>query len=73
MNKRRVVFSGPPRDGESPPRVRGLVHFKAAGTLRRLAAESGYRVKEFRRLLAARPRKRKSPRRKKTGNNQKGE
>ena len=54
-------------DGESSPRVRGLVHFKAADTLRRLAAESGYRVKEFRRLLAARPRKRKSPRRKKTG------
>lgn len=53
-------------DGETPPRVRGLVHLRAADTLRALAAESGYRVKEFRELLAARPRKRKSaPREKK--------
>jgi glycosidase len=55
-------------DGERPPRVRGLVHLRAADTLRQLAAESGYRVKEFRQLLAARPRKRKSPPRKKKEN-----
>ncbi len=55
-------------DGQSPPRVRGLVHLKAADTLRELAAEAGYRVKEFRQLLAARPRKRKSSRRKKKEN-----
>ena len=54
-------------DGEKPPRVRGLVHLRAADTLRQLAAESGYRVKEFRQFLAARPRKRKSsPRKKKS-------
>jgi len=55
-------------DGTAPPRVRGLVQLKAARTLRELAAESGYRVKEFRQLLAARPRKRKSPRRKEKDN-----
>ncbi|MDP8237368.1 MAG: alpha-amylase family glycosyl hydrolase [Candidatus Erginobacter occultus] len=55
-------------DGERPPRVRGLVHLKAADTLRSLAEESGYRVKEFRRLLAARPRKRQRSRRKKKEN-----
>ncbi len=52
-------------DGKTPPRVRGLVHLRAADTLRQLAAESGYRVKEFRELLAARPRKRQSSPRKK--------
>ncbi|MFH1037325.1 MAG: alpha-amylase family glycosyl hydrolase [PVC group bacterium] len=46
--------------GEEPPRVRGMVYHRAAETMLELAAQSGYRVKEFRKLLAARPRKRKS-------------
>ncbi len=46
--------------GEDAPRVRGMVYYRAAETLLDLAARSGYRVKEFRKLLADRPRKRKS-------------
>ncbi|MDP8214525.1 MAG: alpha-amylase family glycosyl hydrolase [Candidatus Euphemobacter frigidus] len=45
--------------GEDAPRVKGLVYSRAVGRLLELAARSGYRVKEFRKLLAAQPRKRR--------------
>ncbi len=52
-------------DGVGPLRVRGLVQLRAARTLRELAGEAGYQVGNFQQLLAARPRKRRSPTRKK--------
>ena len=54
---------------ESPPRVKGLVYFRAAGTIMDLATRSGYRVKEFRKLLAQEPRKRRRRGKKGSANN----
>lgn len=41
------------------PRVKGMVYYRAAEKIMELAADSGYRVKEFRRLLSRQPRKRR--------------
>ena len=54
---------------ESPPRVKGLVYYRAAGTIMDLATRSGYRVKEFRKLLAQEPRKRRRRGKKGSANN----
>jgi len=44
---------------KSSPRIKGLVYYRAAGTIMDLAERSGYRVKDFRKLLSQQPRKRK--------------
>lgn len=54
---------------ETYPRVKGLVCFRIAGTIMDLATRSGYRVKEFRKLLSQQPRKRKSRRKNGAVNN----
>ena len=70
-----VIDEIPP--AESSPRVKGLVYYRSAGTIMDLATSSGYRVKEFRKLLSKQPRKRKRLKKKadvkrdKTNSNQK--
>ncbi|MEA1928940.1 MAG: hypothetical protein U9N73_12110, partial [Candidatus Auribacterota bacterium] len=41
------------------PRVKGMVYYRAARTIMGLAEKSGYRVREFRKLLDQQPRRRK--------------